>query len=196
MSASGNVRGHLLDFHAYFLKRLLHEFTDRVRLARSQHKVLRRRLLQHTPHALHVVLRVTPISPRINVTQVQTMLLSKADLRRRTGNFARDKRPSTAWALVVEEDTIARVHTVRLPVVHCDPVRVQLRAAIRRARVERRRLGLRGLDDLAVQLGCRGLVETYMLLKSTSPDRVEQAKRSETIDVPCIFGHLKRDLDV
>lgn len=167
-----------------------------MRLARSQYKVLRRRLLQHTPHALHVVLRVAPISSRIDVPQVQAMLLSKADLRCRTRNFARDKRPAPTWALVVEENTVARVHTVRLPVVHCDPVRVQLRAAIRRARVERRRLGLRGLDDLAVQLGSGGLVEAHMLLKSASPNRVQQAKRSETVDVPCIFGHLERDFNV
>jgi hypothetical protein len=55
------------------------------------------------------------------------------------------------------QDTVDSEHAVRLSVVLDDPEGVELGDSVGRSRVEGRRLGLRGLDDLSIKLGCRGL---------------------------------------
>ena len=97
---------------------------------------------------------------------------------------------------MIEQDPIARKHAIGLAVVNDDPVRVKLRAAIRRARIERRGLTLGRLDDLTVQLGCGRLVEFDMLFKTAGADSVEKAKGTEPVDVASVFGHLERDFDM
>lgn len=97
---------------------------------------------------------------------------------------------------MVEQDPVARIHAIRLTVVHRDPIAVELRDTVRRARVERCRLALGRLDDLAVQLGRGRLVEPHMLFKAARPDRIEEAQRAEAVDVPSVLGHLERHLDV
>lgn len=139
---------------------------------------------------------MSPVTLGIDVTQVETRLLSERDVCRRAGDLARDERPSSPRALVVEQDAVARVHAVCLAVVDGDPVAVELGDAVRRTRVEGRRLALRRLYDFAVQLGGGGLVETDVLLETASTDRIEQAKRAQGIDVAGVFGHLERDFDV
>jgi len=54
------------------------------------------------------------------------LLLPEEDLGHRTCNFACHKRLPTTRALVVEKDTVAGVHAVRLAVVLDNPVAVQL----------------------------------------------------------------------
>lgn len=98
---------------------------------------------------------------------------------------------------MVEENTVRRVHAVRLAcelssfmgtrvlalslrlmisrytsltVVLDDPEAVELGDTVRRTRVERSRLGLRGLDDLAIQLRSRGLPKRPVV-SSPSLDR-------------------------
>ena len=141
-------------------------------------------------------LTVSPVTLGVEVTQVEALLLAQVDVRRSARDLPRHERPAPTRALVVEEDTVARIHAVRLAVVDRDPVAVHLRDAIGRARVERRLLRLRRLDDLAVELGRRRLVEAHDLLEPARPDRVEQAQRAECIDVARVLGHLERDLDV
>lgn len=139
---------------------------------------------------------MSPVTLGIDVTQVETRLLAERDVRRRARNLARDERASTPGALVVEQDAVAGVHAVCLAVVDGDPVAVQLGDAVRRARVEGRRLALRRLDDLAVQLGGGRLVKADVLLEAAGTDGVEQAERAECVDVACVFGHLERNFDV
>lgn len=84
---------------------------------------------------------------------------------------------------MVEEDTVAGVHTVGLPVVDDDPVCIELGDTIGTARVEWRGLALRSLHDLSVQLGRRSLVELDVFLQATSTDGVEEAERAERVNV-------------
>ena len=140
-----------------------------MRLARREHKVVRLRLLGHHPYTLDIIARYgahqhayiynrngrtdrAPIRAARRVSKIEGRLLALPvpDLRCGAVDLARDESPPPARALVVEEDVLARVHAVCLAVVDDDPVHVQLRAAVRRARVERRCLALRCLDDLAV----------------------------------------------
>lgn len=123
---------------------------------------------------LEIVRTVSPVSPSIEVSKIQAVLLAQLDLSSRSRDFTRDERPATSRALMIEQNAIARVHAIRLSVVHRDPEGVELRAAIRTARVEGRFFRLRRLDDLAIQLGGGGLVEPDVLLESACPDGVEE----------------------
>ena len=139
---------------------------------------------------------MSPVTLRVEIPEVEALLLAEVDIRDGARDLAGDERAPAAGRLVVEEDAVARVHAVRLAVVDRHPEPVQLRDAVRRARVERRLLRLRRLDDLAVQLRRRRLVEAHHLLEPARPDRVEQAQRAEPVDVACVLGHLEGDLDV
>ncbi len=95
-----------------------------------------------------------------------------------------------------EQDAVAGVEAVGFPVVDRDPVGVDLRRRVRRARIERRRLALRGLEHLAEHLRARGLVEARVLDQPADPDRLEQAQRAERVGVGRVLGRLERDGDV
>ena len=139
---------------------------------------------------------MSPVTLRVQISKVQARLLSQRDIRRCPGNLPGDERAASARTLVVEEDPIARIHPIRLAVIHDDPVRVQLCDAIRRTRVKRRTLALRRLDDLAVELRGGGLVEPDVLLEPAGADGVEETEGPEAVDVTGVFSHLKGDLDV
>lgn len=139
---------------------------------------------------------MSPITPRIQIAQIQALLLPETDIRRSPRYLPRHERPPSPRALVVEQDAIARVHTVRLPVVHRDPVCVQLCNPVWTPRVERRALRLRRLNDFPVELRRRCLVEPYVFLEAARTDSVEKAQRAKAVNVSCILGHLERDLDV
>ena len=139
---------------------------------------------------------MSPVSLRINVTEVQAVLLADANICNSPTDFPRDERPPSPRALMVEKDSVARIHAVRLAVVDRDPVCIQLSDTVRAARIEWRRLALWGLDDFSVELGSRGLVEARMLVKPDGTDGVKEAQSAEPIDIGGVFCHLKRDFDV
>ena len=97
---------------------------------------------------------------------------------------------------MIEQDTIAREHAIRLAVVDNDPVRVELGTAIRRARVEWRGLALWSLGDLAIKLRRGRLVELDVFFETAGANGVEETKGAEPVDIACVFGHLKGDFDV
>jgi len=63
--------------------------------------------------------------------------------RGRARDLARDKCLAAALAFMIEENAVAGKQAVRLAVVHGDVIRIGLRAAVWRARMKRRLLGLR-----------------------------------------------------
>lgn len=93
---------------------------------------------------------------------------------------------------MVEQDAVAREQAVRLAVVHGDPVGVQLGHRVRRTRVERRGLALRGFLHQPVQLGRAGLVETRFLFQTEDADGFEQPQRAERVRVGRVFRFLER----
>ena len=97
---------------------------------------------------------------------------------------------------MVEQDTVAGVHSVRFAVVDADPVRVELGAAVGGSGVERRGLALRGLDDLAVEFRGGGLVEADVFLQAAGSDGVEETQGAKAIDIASVLCHLEGDLDV
>src|SRR3981189_2204082 len=101
---------------------------------------------------------MAPRAAGIEVAEIDAVLHAKGNAREAARDLARDEGFAAHRRFVVEEDSAAGVHPVGLAVIHRDPVRVDLRYAVRRAWVERRGLCLRRLAHLAEHLGGRGLV--------------------------------------
>src|SRR3954462_10553850 len=109
---------------------------------------------------------MAPVAARLEVTEIKAILQAELDAREAARDLASNEGLAADRRLVVEEDAVTGKHAVRLAVVDGDPVGVKLGDAVRRARIEGRRLALRRLPDHAVQLGARRLVEAGLLPQS------------------------------
>src|SRR5713226_5472971 len=105
-----------------------------------------------------------PVTFRLQVAQVQTILQSKLDATETTDDLPRDESLAADWRLVVEQNTVAGKNPVSLPVVHCNPICVQFRRAVRRPRIKRSGFALRNLLHHAEHLGAGSLVEAALPL--------------------------------
>ena len=148
----------LLDGCADSLKGLFNEFSDHVALSSGQYKVIGLILLQHHPHSFHVVASMAPITFGIDVSEVQTVTFSEVYFGNSASNLSSHKRTTTAGTFMVKEDAINGEHVIRFAIVDDNPIRIQFRHTIRRARVKGRCLGLRCFHNLSIQLagGCLG----------------------------------------
>jgi len=97
---------------------------------------------------------------------------------------------------VVEQDAVARVHAVRLPVIHRDPVGVELGRPVGAAGVERRFLVLGDLLHLAEQLARGGLVEPRLALHAEDAQGLQDPQGTQGIGLRRVLGRLERDLHV
>ena len=149
----------LVQVESRVLERDLDELAHRVLLAGRDHVVVGLVGLEHQPHRLDVVAGVAPVALRVEVAQPQLVGEAQLDARDAVRDLARHELEATARPLVVEEDPGDREEAVRLAVVDGDEVAVDLRHAVGRARVERRRLRLRNLAHLPEHLRRGGLVE-------------------------------------
>ena len=93
---------------------------------------------------------MSPVTPGVEVTEVETVLLAENNICRSPRNFTGDEGPSSSGALVVKQDTVAGIHAIGLPVVDGDPVCVQLGDTIGGSGIERGSLRLWSLDNLPV----------------------------------------------
>ena len=101
----------------------------------------------------HVVRRPAPVALRRRGCPARSSRSSPSLIRATPSVILRvDELQAAARRLVVEQDAGDGVQAVALAVVDGDPVAVHLRHAVRAARVERRRLALRHLADLAEHL--------------------------------------------
>ena len=55
-------------------------------------KIVWNLLLEHHPHALDIILGMAPITLRVQITQLNIVLLAKADLGNRSGRRRREKK--------------------------------------------------------------------------------------------------------
>ena len=70
---------------------------------------------------------MSPVPLGVDVAKFEVFHLSQGNFGHRAGDFPRDEGLAAPRALVVEEDSVADEHVVRLPVVPQDPVGVQFR---------------------------------------------------------------------
>lgn len=133
------------------------------------------------------MLTMPPVSLRVQVAQIQATLLPKADVCHSPCDFPCNECPSSPRAFVVEQYAVASVHPVRLTVVDCDPVGIELGYSIRRARIEGRSFRLRRFNNLSIELGRRGLVEADDFLEATCTDGIKETEGPEPIDIPLLY---------
>ena len=163
-----------------------------VRLARGDHVIIRRILLQHSPHGFHIFLGVAPVALGIQVTQVQFILQADLDAGHGEGNFPGHKRLPAPGRFVIEQNAAARMHVVGFAEVHRDPVRINLSASIGTAWIKRRLFRLRCFPHLAKHLTGRRLVITR--LHASSPNRLQQPHRAHRGHVRGIIRNIKAHL--
>src|SRR5437660_12165213 len=106
---------------------------------------------------------MAPIALGPEIAEVERLLETGLDARHTAGELARHARLAADRALMVEQDAVGGEDAIGLAVVHRDPVAVEFRHAVGRARIERRALLLRHFLHQAIKLRRRGLVEARLL---------------------------------
>ena len=109
--------------------------------------------MHHAPHPLDVIAGVSPIALGIEIAEKKAILHAIFDIGHGAGDFARHKGLAANRAFMVEENSVRRVKAIGLAVVHRDPISIELGGGVGRTRIKRRRLALRDLLDLAIELG-------------------------------------------
>jgi O-antigen/teichoic acid export membrane protein len=105
-------------------RRHLDEVSNAVLVPGCNDEVLRHFLLQHQPHRLDVVFGVAPVSFRVQIAEIQTLLRAELDLRQCSRDLSRDEILAANRRLVIEENSVACIHAIRFAVVNGDPVGV------------------------------------------------------------------------
>ena len=122
------------------------------------------------------------------------ILQAAGDTPRCQSDLTGDKVFAAALRLVVEQNTVAGKHSIRLTILSDHPKPILFRYRIRTVRMERRVLILRAFLHLAIQLGGRRLINTAGLIQSGGMYRFQNAKHTKGIHIACIFrrieGHL------
>src|SRR3989344_5091298 len=93
---------------------------------------------------------------------------------------------------MIEQNAIACEQPVGLAVIDRNPVSIEFRDGVRRARVERCGLALRSFSQLAEEFRGRSLVKPSFLLKSENANGLEQTQGTERIRVRRVLWFLKR----
>ena len=97
---------------------------------------------------------------------------------------------------MVEQNAVGRVHPVRLAVIDCNPVRIQLGYAIWAARVKRCRFVLRRDVCFAKQFRGRSLVIASLLFQTENAYRFKYAQCSKSVGIGRVFRRFEAHLHV
>src|SRR6266446_8277004 len=95
---------------------------------------------------------------------------------------------------MIEQDTIARVQSVALAIVHRRPIRKYLRYPVRTARPERRLLILRNGLRCAEHFAARSLIKPRP--QSRFANGFQNPNRADAGDIRRVFRNIKADPDV
>ena len=111
--------------------------------------IIRLGLLEDEPLRLHVIPSVAPVALRIKVSDIELILQFQLDTCHGTGDLARDERLAADRRFVIEEDAVAGIDPLRLPVIDAEPTGLDLGRTVGTAGIERRALPLRNLPRFA-----------------------------------------------
>ena len=136
------------------MERQLGELTDRVLLTCCNHEVLWFLSLENQPHTLYIILGITPVAERIQVTEIELVLLALLDAGCSQSNLTGYESLTTALTFMIEEDTRAAEHIISLTILLDNPETILLGNSVWRIRVEWSVLVLRNLFYLTVELRC------------------------------------------
>ena len=147
------------DIHLESAPGFLDEFADRMALAGGQDVVVRTVLLQHHPHAFHIVAGEAPVPPDIEIAELKDLLLAMLDAREGQGDLTGHEMMSAQGRLVIEQNSRRRMQAVGLPVIRRYPMTIGLGGAIGATRMKRRCFRLRRFTGLAEHFRGGGLIE-------------------------------------
>ena len=173
----------------------LDEFAHTVRLTGRQDEVVGLLGLKDPPHALDIVLGVSPITKRVEIADIDTILHVELDGSNRSGDLAGDEGLAANGALVIEQDAIAGEQTIAFPIVSRDPVGVELGRGVGALRQEGCRFILR-CGRCAIKFGRARLIKACLFHAPENTYGLEQSQCAETIGIPGIFRGLEAHLDV
>ena len=131
----------------------LGELSYRVLHAGGNHEVLWLLSLKDEPHTLHIVLGIAPVAERIQVAEIEFVLLTLLDAGSGKRNLTGYESLAATLALMVEENTRAAEHIVSLTILLHDPEAILFCHCVWRIRMERRILVLWHFLHLSIQLG-------------------------------------------
>lgn len=123
-----------------FSKCPLDKLPDTVGLTCRKDKVLGNILLKHEPHTPDIVLRMSPVTLRIEISYIKCFLQSEVDARDRTRNLTCDKCLTTDRRFMIEEESITSEYIIALTVIYRDPVSIKFRYTIRTTWMKWRKL--------------------------------------------------------
>ena len=97
---------------------LIAEFANRVGFIGGDDVIIRGILLDHLPHGFHVISRKSPVTPGLQIAQVEAVLESHFDAGGGTGDFAGYKGFTAPGRFVIEHNAVAGMQLVGLAVIH------------------------------------------------------------------------------
>ena len=118
----------------------------------SNDEVLGLVLLKNEPHAFYVIHGISPVTQRVHITKIQTILYTLRDTSCSKGNLTSYEGLTTALALVVEQDAGAAEHFVGLTIFLDYPEAILLGNSIRAIGMERCILVLRNFFYFTIEL--------------------------------------------
>src|SRR5262245_55604460 len=154
---------------------LFHAFSCGLSLTSREHVIVWLGLLQNQPHPLYIVPRMTPIAPRVEISEIEFILLSEFNRRHRPRDFPGHEGFAARWSLMVEQDAVRSVNAVCFAVVDSDPICVEFGRSIRRSRIKWRCLAQRPFLYAAIPLRRRGLVKANAFLHTKNADCFQHA---------------------
>jgi len=92
---------------------------------------------------------------------------------------------------MVEKDSITGIDPIGLPIVHRDPVGIELGDGVGAPRIKRRRFPLRNLLYQAIQLRSGSLVDLCLFFQAKDPDGFQQAQGPDAVGIGSILGVSK-----
>ncbi len=173
--------------------RHLHKVTYGRSSVCRQNVSIRNLTLQHSPHALDVLSGEAPVARRIEIAKFQHRRLSGPYSRNTVSDLASYKLESAQRRFMIKQNTAATKNVVTFSIIYCRPVRKELRATIRTARIKTGLFYLRNRLDLAEHLGGARLIKPNLPVDYT--DGLKQMQRTDTCNLGCRDGLLKRRSD-
>src|ERR1700733_8189631 len=172
------------------------KFTDRMSFPRGQNEIIGLVLLDNPIDAFDIVARVAPVASRVQIAQIYRALLAERNGGHRSRNLARHESFTAERALMIEQNSVRGVQSIRLPIVHGDPISVEFRRGVGRSRIERRSFPLRNLLNQAVELRRRGLIKPRAIAEFQNTDGLEQPEGADAVGVGGVFGSFEGYVDM
>lgn len=181
--------------YSYFEKCPFNKLTNRIRLTRSKDKICRCMVLEHEPHTFHIVLRMSPVSLRIEVSNIQFLQKSQMNLCDCTSNLACDECLTSDWRFVIKKESVRRKHSITFSIIYRNPIRIQLSHSIWASWMKRRKLSISSLWHIVSytpeHFWGRCLIKTSLLFQAVYSYRFEKAKCAKSINIRSILWHFE-----